>query len=127
VGRDARRYAFSISPSKVFIDRGDRRLTSSCPGDKDADVELALTVTDNLDSSDTFPEIFRAGGADMALGISFRLVLLLFFQASDALGGGGAGLLATRCLLFAPSRRSRSLAAAAARSIVFILTKGCSD
>ena len=124
LGRDARKYAFSISPSRVFIDRGDRRLTSSRPGDKDADVELALTATDNLESFDPFSDMFNVTGAEAPLGISFRLVLLLFRKASKAVGGGGAGLLARSCLLFATSRRFRSLAAAVARSIVLILVKG---
>lgn len=124
LGRDARKYAFSMSPSKVFIDRGDRRLTSSCPGDKDADVELALTATDNLELFDPLSDIFNVTGAEIPLGISFRLVVLLFCQASKATGGGGAGLMATSRLLFASSRRFRSLATAVARSIVLILAKG---
>ena len=123
LGRDARKYAFSMSPSRALIDRGDRRLTSSRPGDKDADVELALTATDNLELFDPVSDIFNVTGGEAPFGISFRLVLLLFRKASEAMGGGGAGLLATSCLLFAPSRRSRSLAAAVARSIVLILAK----
>ena len=98
LGLDVRKCAFSISPSQVFIARGDRRLTSSRPGDKDADVELALIATDNLELSGSFSDIFNDTGAEVPLAISFRLVLLLFRQASEAKGGGGAGLLATSCL-----------------------------
>ena len=124
LGRDASKYAFSMSPSRVLIDRGDRRLTSSRPGDNNADEELALMATDNLESFDLLSGIFNVTGAEIPLGISFRFVLLLFRQASEAMGGGGAGLLATSCLLFTTSRRSRSLAAAVVRSIVLILAKG---
>ena len=124
LGRDARKHAFSMSSSRVFTDRGDLRLTSSRPGDREAEVELALIVTDNLDIFATFSESIGIRSAELLCGISFRLVVILFRQTSDAMGGGGAGLLATSCLWVATSRRFRSLAAAVERSIVLMRANG---
>jgi hypothetical protein len=111
--------------SKPSIFRGDRRRISSRPGDSDVDVVLPLAKP--TESPDIVE--FVIGGIDTLrpIGISFLLTLMVLRSASCVRceGGGGAGLLGmSRALVAASSRRSRSLAAAVARSIVLIFVNG---
>ena len=118
---------FSSSISTFFFALGDRRLTSSRPGDNDDDVELALAFTDNLEESkELLPEASNTIGAGILPDISLRLSLIVFRFILDVglAGGGGAGRIGIRFLVTPSLRRTRSLAVAVARSTVLTLGKG---
>lgn len=127
LGGNPGRPTLSSSTSTLFIALGERRLTSSPPGDNEDDVELAFAFTDSLEESkELLPELSVIIGTGTLPGVSLRLSLMVFLLILEVglVGGGGAGRMGIRLLTTLSSRRARSLAAAVARSTVLTLAKG---
>jgi hypothetical protein len=127
LGSSLGRPTFSSPISTPFVALGDRRLTSSRPGDNEDDVELAFALTDSLEESkELLPEVSVIIGTGTLPDASLRLSLMVFLLILEVglVGGGGAGRMGIRLLTTSSSRRARSLAAAVARSTVLTLAKG---